>query len=114
MRCFGCGVYKDPEKKERYPHKEDGLVTNEPIAPLMVIDCQGPRIPNHPEGYSEFRVIVVCHECLHRLKPDMWVSEACWAELKPMVGYRQLPLLDSAPRAVRSSPVTYAHVRVLG
>jgi len=112
MRCFGCGIEKDLEKKELYPHEEDGLIMDEPIAPLMVIDCQGPAIPNHPQGYSEFRVVVVCHSCFHRLEPDMWISDACWAKLTPVVPYEGLPLLDRTPPRVRWNPATYAHVQV--
>lgn len=83
MKCFGCGVEKDLNALEVSPHHlEDGIV-DEPIPPLMVIDCN---------GADHFRIVVVCHECFHRLNVDLWISERCWKQLNPVVPFEQLPL----------------------
>ncbi len=86
MNCFGCGAEKDPRAKERYPYEEDGLITDEPIPPLFVIDCQ----PSRPE--DGFRAVVVCGECFHRLNPDQWISEESWRALRPLLAFEDLPL----------------------
>jgi len=97
MKCLACGVEKDPAQKELYPY-DDGQVQDEPIAPLYRLDVQGPAIPNHPMGYSEYRETVVCHECFHRLEPDMWISEECWKRLSPVTPYNLLPLLKETSK----------------
>jgi hypothetical protein len=82
-RCLACGVEKDTEVKECYPHPEDGVI-DDPTNPLFDIDCQ---------GGNDWRKAVVCHECFHRLDPDQWISEACWQSLKPMIPFEKLPRL---------------------
>jgi hypothetical protein len=91
MNCFGCGVEKDTETKEVSPFADEDGLTTDPIGPLHVLDCQGPRIPNDPDNYSEFRMVVVCHACFHALEPDMWISKNCWDTIKPKVPYEKLP-----------------------
>jgi hypothetical protein len=90
MRCFGCDIEKDLDISEIYPY-EYGLA-DEPIQPLFVLDCQGPRITNDPNGYSEYRMVVVCHACFHILDPDMWISEGCWKAINPKIPYDKLPM----------------------
>ena len=92
MRCFGCDVEKDTEVLEISPFAEEDGLTDEPIDPLMVLDCQGPRIPNDPNNYSEFRMVVVCHACFHKLSPDMWIGKTCWETINPKVPYDKLPM----------------------
>jgi len=94
MNCQGCGAERDSVKQYLYPYPDDGIDTSEPISLLFKLDCQGPPIPDHPQGYSEYRTALVCHSCFHRLEPDMWISEACWKRLSPVVPYEKLPLLD--------------------
>lgn len=106
MHCFGCDIEKDTDILEVYPFEEDGL-TDEPIAPLMVLDCQGPLIPNDPNNYSEFRMVVVCHECFHKLSPDMWIGQSCWEAINPTVPYNKLPMYVSGlhdPTLLKSLP----------
>ena len=95
MRCFGCDVEKDTEVLEVSPFAEEDGLTDEPIDPLMVLDCQGPPIPNDPNNYSEFRMVVVCHACFHKLSPDMWIGKTCWETINPKVPYDKLPMYVS-------------------
>jgi hypothetical protein len=79
--CLACGVEKDRSIREVYPYaEEDGLI-DDPIDPLMEIQCRG----------RDWRVVTVCFDCFHRLSPDMWISEACWLSLNPVTPYDQLP-----------------------
>jgi hypothetical protein len=95
MRCFGCDTEKDLDILEISPFaNEDGLC-DEPIQPLFVLDCQGPLIPDDPNGYSEFRMTAVCHVCFHTLAPDMWISNECWEDLNPKIPYDKLPMYVS-------------------
>ena len=82
MKCLACGVFKDVAAKELYPYPDDGIVSDEPIEPLSVLDCQG----------AEWRVVIVCHECLHKLDPDLWISAGAWASLNPVTPFEELPL----------------------
>lgn len=92
MYCFGCGIEKDPEILEKYPFAEEDYLVDDLIAPLFILDCQGPKIPNDPNNYSEFRMVVVCHTCFHNLSPDMWIGIDCWESINPKVPYDLLPL----------------------
>lgn len=87
-RCLACGVEKDRAVLETYPYPEDGL-TDEPIDPLIEIDCQGPR----SEDVVDWRVVTVCHACFHRLDVDMWISHRCWSALDPVTAFADLPKL---------------------
>src|SRR5271154_5182881 len=92
IHCFGCNIEKDTQELEVSPFAEEDGLTDNPIEPFFVIDCQGPRIPNDPEKYFEFRMAVVCHTCFHRLSPDMWISKNCWEQINPTVPYGRLPM----------------------
>jgi hypothetical protein len=85
QKCLACGVEKDTNVKEIYPYPDEGII-DEPIEPLMKIDCQSD---------SGWRVVTVCHECFHKLDPDMWISEAGWQALNPKTPFQQLPVLPS-------------------
>ncbi len=80
MRCFACGIEKDLSVKEAYPFPHDGLI-DEPIEPLMVLECE----------WNDWRAAVVCHQCFHRLDPDMWISAQCWRGLNPLRRFEDLP-----------------------
>jgi len=86
QKCLACGVEKDTSIKEVYPYPDDGLI-DEPIESLMTIDCQGTK---------DWRVVIVCHACFHKLDVDLWISERCWQSLNPIVPFDQLPKLQSA------------------
>src|SRR2546423_586954 len=81
QRCLACGVGKERQGKETYAY-HDGIITDEPIEPLMTIDCQ---------GSGDWRVVTVCHACFHKLDVDMWISERCWRSLDPITAFEQLP-----------------------
>lgn len=95
--CFGCGIEKDMNALESYPFTEEDNLTHELIPPLMILDCQGPLLPDCPKGksYCEFRMVVVCHTCFHNLSPDMWISKACWESINPKIPYDKLPMFNS-------------------
>jgi len=83
QRCQACGVEKDTQANEIYPYPDDGIIY-EPINPLMTIDCQ---------GADEWRVVTVCHDCFHKLSPDMWIHEISWQSLNPRIPFHELPRL---------------------
>ncbi len=98
--CMSCSVKKDLSVFEVSPHaEEDGLVSD-PICPLFVVECQGPR---------GWRVAIVCHGCFHRLEVDMWISERCWSSLSPAIPYDGLPQMlgNEVPPEVRWDPQSY-------
>ena len=90
QRCLACGVEKDTSVKEVYPYPDDGIIDDEPIEPLMSIDCQGGI--GHP---SDWRVVTVCHDCFHKLDVDMWISDRCCQRLNPITPFEQLPKLQT-------------------
>ena len=85
MKCYGCGIEKDLKVEEVYPYPEDDRLTTDPIPPLFVLDCQA------EEPMGGYRAVVVCHECFHRLDPDMWIGESCWRHIDPAVPFDKLP-----------------------
>jgi len=89
QKCQACGIEKDSGVKEVYPYPDDGIVDHEPIDPFFTLDCQGPSI----DGVTAWRSATVCHDCFHRLNPDMWISERCWQALRPVISFEQLPNL---------------------
>jgi hypothetical protein len=102
LKCFGCGVKKDTDVLEAYPYPDDGIV-DYPIAPLHVLDCQSGN--GHT---SVWKVVVVCHDCLHRLDPDLWISEDCWRSLNPVVPFDKLPLPSgNVDHSQRDNPANY-------
>lgn len=87
-KCLACGVEKDTSVKEVYPYPDDGFI-EEPIRPLMQIDCQGTR-PYIDQALA-WRVVTVCHVCFHKLDPDMWINDEIWESIKPVTPFEQLP-----------------------
>lgn len=89
VKCHGCGVEKDPAVREVYPYPEDNIVTDRPIQPVFHLDCESDD--------EDWRKVTVCHHCLHRLEPDMWISRRCWESLNPVVPFEELPILEDDP-----------------
>lgn len=85
-KCQGCGVQKDPKVFETYPYPEEERLCTNPITPLFSIDCQD------YDFHGDWRIAVFCHECFHKLDPDMWISRRCWESLNPVVPFLELPL----------------------
>lgn len=81
--CLGCGVEKDDETKEKYPYPNEGYITDEAIEPFFILECEGTK--------ADWRLVRVCHECFHKLDPDMWISKKCWDSIIPVVPFEQLP-----------------------
>ncbi len=92
--CLACGVQKDMDVKEVYSHPETERLTEKPIDPLLELDCQGDPIPDDPNGYCDYRRVIVCHECFHKLSPDMWIGVDCWRSLSPLIPFEQLPKIE--------------------
>lgn len=90
QQCQACGVEKDSLIREIYPYPEDGII-EDPIEPLMSIDCQGPVV----EGVTDWRVATVCHACFHKLAADMWTNDRSWSALMPVVPFVHLPHLST-------------------
>jgi len=85
-KCLACGTEKDTSIGEVYPHPEDGIFDDEPIPPLITIDCR---------GTGDWRVVTVCHSCFHKLDVDVWTSEQCWLMLNPITPFKELPKLET-------------------
>ncbi len=86
--CPVCLTIKDTEVKEVYPFPDDHIVLH-PIDPLMEMDVQ----PDDCDT-GKWRRIAVCHQCYHRLQPDMWISEECLRQVQCKTPFTELPLLD--------------------
>lgn len=82
MKCYGCGVCKDVQKEEVYPYPDEDGITDSPISPFFVVEC---------ESSIGWKAVVVCHECFHRLQPDLWIGERCWLGINPVVPLEKLP-----------------------
>lgn len=80
--CYACGMRKNLEQLEIYAY-ESPPVTSEPIKPLMVI----PVVDNE----APVRATIVCHACVHKIDPDMWIGKDNWASLEPVVPFSLLP-----------------------
>ena len=81
-RCFCCGAVKDLDVEEVYPYLEDDTLCDEPIPPLLCLECQGPP----------WKLCVLCHECWHKMHLaydgiDMWISRGMWDGLDPLVPF---------------------------
>ena len=92
--CQGCGAVKSLAALELYPYPGGSLCDDEPIEPLLSIDCSP-----HPAA-GPWRCVTVCHECWHRLDPDMWIRRQCWERLSPVVSFDDLPPPPLYPVAI--------------
>ena len=81
--CMGCGVGKDPTAAERYPYPGDGVIDGRPIPPFFDLEVE-------PDA-GEWRQARVCHDCFHRLGPDMWITRRGWESIGPTVRFEDLP-----------------------
>lgn len=104
MRCFGCGVEKDPNILEFYT-QDDRLVKDEPIDPLFVL-CAESRIPG-----IGWKHAVVCHVCFAKLDVDHWISSDCWKSINPMVAFQDLPE-HTEESCGNDDPRLFAHIVV--
>lgn len=93
MKCLACGIEKDMAVKEVYPYGEADHIISDPVDPLFELDCEGGPL-NDGSGYSVYKRATVCHECFHKLRPDMWISQRCWELLSPITPFQDLPALD--------------------
>ena len=84
-KCLACGIEKDPELFEKYPYPEEGIIST-PIEPLIELDCESSDRVN-----GVFKQVTVCHECFHKLNPDMWISQEMWENLNPVTSFDELP-----------------------
>lgn len=125
FRCWGCGVEKDTDVHERYAPdldkpEDERRLTDQPIAPLFFLDCQGPlekldadpakQETMHRLGaprYCEFRFVIVCHQCFDKLDPDMWISDGCWEGISPRVPYEALPRIPPDRSSGGAGGATY-------
>jgi hypothetical protein len=91
--CQVCLVPKDTDKKEVYPYEEDHII-GDPIDPLMELDVQ-PDLDPQGNPLGLWRRIEVCHECFHKLSPDMWISEEGLRRVGCKTAFTDLPLLEN-------------------
>lgn len=86
-KCFACGTQKDLDIEVRYPYELDSLDTEDSISPLLVIGVEG--------TIDGFRMILVCHECWHKLDTDggldIWISQRHYESLNPVIPFDKLP-----------------------
>ena len=105
QKCMSCGAEKEFSVLEVYPYPEDDRLCTDPIEPLFVLECQG-----RDEFKGIWKACVVCHECFHKLDPDMWISSNCWASLKPQTLFQDLPAMVHHENPGRWKPETYLNV----
>lgn len=83
MKCLACGIEKDVSILETYPYEE--LYQAEPITPIFIgLECKCDD--------GTIRLVNVCHECFHKLQPDMWISEKCWESISPITEVVELEI----------------------
>jgi len=92
MKCFACGVEKDLNVLEVSRWANEDNLTDEPIPPLHVIECQSEW--QSDTGQHIFKAVVVCLECHHKLEPDMWICEDSWKRLNPVIPFDKLPVTN--------------------
>jgi hypothetical protein len=80
--CQGCGAEKDQSALEVYPYQEQDSICDGPIEPLFDVECVGDRLCKRT---------TVCHECFHKLSPDMWIDKKTWESIHPTVSFSELP-----------------------
>jgi len=118
LRCFGCGAERNTEIFELYCYEEEGMDDGEPRPPLFVIPCDYTVSSSNPTLNDKSGAAVVCHECFHKLSPDMWIDRGCWESIDPLIQTEDLPDIfqgvQNCSHAARAQwdPETYAHVKV--
>lgn len=68
------------------PYHEEDVICDSPIPPLSVIECSAKN--NH---LDVCKIVVVCHECFHKLQPDIWIGEEHWEGIDPVISFDKLP-----------------------
>lgn len=91
-KCHGCGIQKDSSVKELYPYPDEDGITDQPIGPFFNLDVEPERDGQRSLGWKD---ATVCHQCFHKLEPDMWIHERCWKSIGPVVGFKDLPDLSA-------------------
>ena len=86
-KCLACGIEKDIREEEMYPYEEDNITTEGPIQPLLNIECQSNT------DHTDFRIVTICHNCYHKIQPDMWMSQGEWELIRPVTNFNNLPKL---------------------
>lgn len=81
-KCQACGTEKGTDIQEVYPYPEDDYFDNDPITPLFDMELQLLD--------KTFRKVTICHECFHKIKPDMWLGLNEWESLQPVTPVEQL------------------------
>ena len=87
--CHGCGIEKDPDLNEVYPYYEEDGMIDDPISPLFWIDVQPAN-----DFHGTWKRATVCHQCFHKLQPDMWISDIIWQSIQPKIAFNDLPNLS--------------------
>lgn len=83
-KCLACGIEKDIRSEEIYPYEKDCIPTEIPIQPLFEIECQSDT------DNTDFRIVIICHNCYHKVQPDMWMSQGEWESLNPITNFNNL------------------------
>jgi hypothetical protein len=86
--CHGCGLTYDITIEEVYPYPEDETICEDPIPPILEINCSG----------QPWRRVNVCFDCFHKLQPDMWIDRRGWESINPTTPFAELPLLHYCTR----------------
>lgn len=100
QKCLACGIEKDINSREVYPYKDDCITTEEPVQPLFELECQANI------DHTDFRIVTICHNCFHKVQPDMWMSQGEWESLNPVTNFNDLPKLPDKD-APKDSKETY-------
>lgn len=82
MICHCCGAERDMSVKAVYPYHEQDHIVDHPIDPLMEMDV---------DSSTASKRALMCHECFHKIGPEMWILEEHWAALNPKTAFADLP-----------------------
>lgn len=91
IQCNGCGVVKNMDVLETYPYQDDDYGFSRPIDPIFTLDCSPHKsFQDSSPHENNWKRVYVCHECFHKLEPDMWISQTCWESINPVVKFEDL------------------------
>jgi len=82
--CYACGTHKSLEELEVYRY-DSPAITDEPIRPLFAL----PVVDSNDT--VPVRTGIICHECMHKIDPDMWIGKDDWDSLEAIVPFSLLP-----------------------
>ena len=83
-RCDACGIEKDLGQEEVYPFDDEAIDNEFPSPPLIDVECQ-PINRNRP-----WKTAKVCHRCLYKLGPDLWINQVIWDTFHPVKSFEDL------------------------